>query len=106
MDLSQYSEDQLAQLKHQIESELEGRVEQKRKLAIDSILAAANDADISREDIIKALTGRSKGATGRKAPIKFRDPANADNTWSGRGRKPLWVVAYLDQGHSMESLAV
>ncbi len=106
MDLSQYNDDQLAQLKHQIESELENRAELKRKHVIDSILAAASEADISRDDIIKALGGRGKGSTGRKAPVKYRDPSDVNNTWSGRGRKPLWVVAYLEQGGSLESLAV
>lgn len=105
MDLTQYSDDQLAQLKHQIEAELVARAEFKRKQVIESIIAAANEADLSRDEIIKALGGKGK-ATTRKVAVKYRDPSNPDNTWSGRGRKPLWVVAYLENGGSIESLAV
>ena len=105
MDLNQYSDDQLAKLKHQIEEELVQRAEIKRQQVIENILAAANEANLSREEIIKALGGKGK-TTGRKVAIKYRDPSQPENTWSGRGRKPLWVVAYLDQGGSLESLAV
>ncbi|NHX27966.1 H-NS histone family protein, partial [Escherichia coli] len=47
------------------------------------------------------LTGASTPA----AP-KYRNPENPDQTWSGRGRKPLWVVAHLDSGKAMEDLEI
>ena len=35
--------------------------------------------------------------TGRKGKgsvaVKYRDPKNSDNTWTGRGRMPRWMVA-------------
>ncbi|WP_407644871.1 H-NS histone family protein [Candidatus Thiothrix anitrata] len=36
-------------------------------------------------------------------PAKYRNPANPEDTWSGRGRKPLWVVALLESGGSLDS---
>jgi DNA-binding protein H-NS len=42
----------------------------------------------------------------RAPAAKYRHPDNADLTWSGRGRKPLWFVAALDAGKSLEDLAV
>ena len=27
-----------------------------------------------------------------KVAIKYRNPKNPDETWTGRGRKPLWMV--------------
>lgn len=35
--------------------------------------------------------GRRKGSV---AP-KYRDPRNPANTWTGRGRTPLWMVAAI-----------
>ena len=32
-----------------------------------------------------------KGRKGTVAP-KYRNPKNPDETWTGRGRKPLWMV--------------
>jgi DNA-binding protein H-NS len=41
---------------------------------------------------IHELFGGGKGKRGKVA-IKYRDPDNAANTWTGRGRMPLWMVA-------------
>lgn len=44
---------------------------------------------------------------GRKpAAQTYRDPVDSDQTWSGRGRRPVWVQAHLDGGGSLESLLV
>lgn len=40
------------------------------------------------------------------SPVKYRHPANHDLTWSGKGRRPKWVDAYLANGGSMASLDV
>ena len=37
---------------------------------------------------------------------KYRDPANPQNTWGGKGRKPGWLQAYIDKGHDKEQYAV
>jgi len=33
-----------------------------------------------------------------KGEPRHRDPANPFNTWSGRGKRPDWLGAYLDLG--------
>lgn len=38
----------------------------------------------------------------RETVIKYRDPDNTDNTWSGRGRPPQWLQEKLDQGLALE----
>lgn len=38
--------------------------------------------------------------------VKYRDPANMDNTWSGKGRVPRWLQAYLDAGQQKEAFLV
>ena len=35
--------------------------------------------------------------------IKYR---HGDNTWTGRGRQPLWVVDYLSNGGKIDELKV
>ena len=34
----------------------------------------------------------------RSARVKYCDPENAENTWTGKGRPPKWMQAKLDQG--------
>jgi DNA-binding protein H-NS len=53
-------------------------------------------ADMAKEhgfDMRELFDGRmGKGKRGKVA-IKYRDPSNAANTWTGRGRMPRWMVA-------------
>lgn len=105
MDLSQYSDDQLAQLQVQISNELESRSAKRRKAIVDEIRQKAVAAGLTEEDIIKAVRGLG-GAKRKPVAIKYRDPSNAENTWTGRGRKPKWIEAKLAAGVSLESLAV
>jgi DNA-binding protein H-NS len=45
---------------------------------------------------IHELSGR-RGRRGTVAP-KYRDPKNAQNTWTGRGRMPRWMAAATKGG--------
>lgn len=49
--------------------------------------------------------GRPVGSVSRKpVPIRYRD--DEGNTWTGRGKQPNWLRAYLDAGHSIEEFRV
>ena len=50
------------------------------------------------------LMGGKKGSTkGSKVAAKYRNPKDASQTWAGRGRQPLWLVATLKKGQKLES---
>ncbi|MDW2982840.1 H-NS histone family protein [Rhodanobacter sp. KK11] len=58
-------------------------------------------------DVYPARGG--KGAKGPKSVVapKYRNPANAAQTWSGRGKRPLWFVQALKKrGTTAESLLI
>jgi DNA-binding protein H-NS len=42
----------------------------------------------------------------RPVPIKFRHPDQKELTWSGRGKTPTWINAWLKQGRVLAELAV
>jgi DNA-binding protein H-NS len=48
---------------------------------------------------------KSKGGRGIVAP-KYRNPADPSQTWSGRGRQPVWLVAHLANGGTVDSVAI
>jgi DNA-binding protein H-NS len=52
---------------------------------------------------IDELFGTGKG---EKAKVKFHNPANPDQTWSGRGKRPNWFKEALASGKSKEDLAL
>ncbi len=55
---------------------------------------------------IDELFGGAKKAGKGKAAAKYRNPDNARETWSGRGRKPRWFEAAVKSGKSESSLLV
>lgn len=54
--------------------------------------------------------GRRKAAkpagTGRKVAPKYRNPNDATQTWTGRGKAPLWFGALIESGKTREDLLI
>ena len=46
---------------------------------------------------IRDLFGKGRKGKG-SVPPKYRDPKNPENTWTGRGRMPRWMVAATKGG--------
>ena len=75
------------------------------------IVSMAKDAGLTAADIAKAMSsgkpaktakaakGAKKGAlAGKKVAPKYRNPANPEQTWTGRGVSPAWVQALKTAG--------
>jgi DNA-binding protein H-NS len=41
-----------------------------------------------------------------KVPVKYRNPENSTETWTGRGRQPKWLAAALKKGAKLEDFAL
>ena len=50
-----------------------------------------------RSTVSTSMTCSGKGRKGTVA-VKYRDPKNPENTWTGRGRMPRWMVAATKGG--------
>lgn len=49
-----------------------------------------------------AAKGKGRG----KSVAKYANPDNRSETWTGRGRKPNWLLAKLKKGASAEDFAI
>jgi DNA-binding protein H-NS len=78
---------------------------EKRKKA--ETLADFKDLAQSMGFSLEKLLGETKGKKA-KAPIvpRYADPANPNNTWSGRGLKRKWLAAALKSGASIKDFAL
>jgi len=59
------------------------------------VIAMVEDAGFKVQD----LFGKGRKGKGSVA-VKYRDPQNAENTWTGRGRMPRWMVAATKGGRA------
>ena len=48
----------------------------------------------------------TKGYKLGKVQPKYRNPANNEETWAGRGKPPRWLANYLDQGRTIEEFLI
>jgi DNA-binding protein H-NS len=53
-----------------------------------------------------AHKGRKGPAKGNKALVRYRDPDNPANTWSGRGKPTKWLAELIDAGKDKEDYRV
>lgn len=71
---------------------------------MDALLASSG---LTLDEVYPRRGG--KGAKGPKAAVapKYRNPDNAAQTWSGRGKRPLWFVEALKKrGVTAENLLI
>ena len=47
-----------------------------------------------------------RGGKGRNVSAKYANPDDPSQTWSGRGRKPNWLLAKLKKGASADDFAI
>lgn len=105
MDLSNLSLADLRQLQQDIKNEIVKREHAEIETARAQILEIAKNVGVPLEQLLDRK-GSNKGGSKGKAPIQFRDPANASNVWSGRGRQPKWVKDWVESGQPLDELRV
>jgi DNA-binding protein H-NS len=104
MDLSNLSPSELRQLQEQIKRELKQREGLDKQKAREQIFAIAQKAGMPLKDLLVGFPGtRNKGG---KVEARYRNPANAAELWTGRGRQPKWVKAWVDGGKSIDGLRI
>lgn len=109
-DLSGYNLSELKGLWSDVEKAIKEREQEEVKKAREQIQAIAQSVGIPVEELLAGAgskgAGKAKSATGAKVEPQYRNPANSSETWTGRGRKPTWVVNTIENGGKLEDLRI
>ena len=62
----------------------------------------AKQYGVTLEEVMEATTSPRKGPL----PPKFRNPEIPQETWTGRGRNPKWLVEALATGKTIEDFRI
>ena len=92
---------QLKDLQQRVEAALVERKAEEARDVKEKMHALAEKSGFS----LAELFGARRGKRG-PAAIKYRNPKDTSQTWTGRGRKPNWLVAALKKGAKTESFSV
>ncbi|MGQ7848672.1 H-NS histone family protein [Granulosicoccus sp. 3-233] len=115
--------DKLRKEKAKIEKAISLQEAKDRKVAMAKVVAIARDSGIDLAELVSgtarkarasvsttkttAVRKKKKVAAKRgKVPPKYRNPADADQTWTGRGKQPVWVREHLESGGTLESITI
>ena len=100
-DLVAMAKDVLEKLKTQVEKALKSVDARRRAEAKKAAETAAKEFGFNLDELIGA-----GGPKATKGAPKYAHPQDASQTWTGRGRKPKWVVDWLASGKALDDLAI
>ena len=78
---------ELGELRNRIDRMMVEKRNEARDEVRRNVTAMLKDHGLSIGDLF------GKGRKGGAVAVKYRDPKNPENTWTGRGRMPRWLVA-------------
>lgn len=101
IDMSTMSRKELLQLQKDVAKALEKAELRAIKDARIAAEKAAAEFGFSLNEITDApAKKKTVGAA------KYRNPNNADETWTGRGRKPHWMIEAIAKGVDLSELEI
>lgn len=103
-ELENLSLKELRQLQKDVDSAIAEFKDREKRKALAEVEAFARERGLNPSDLAELMSGRkARKSTG--VP-KYANPADPSQTWTGRGRKPGWVIDALAAGKSMDSMAI
>jgi DNA-binding protein H-NS len=85
------------------------KLERAEKPGIKQLRAVLKKFRLGLADVRIALTDHRGGGSklkGQRVKPKYRNPDNRSETWTGRGRMPLWLVALVKRGKKRDDFLI
>ncbi|KAA8732348.1 H-NS histone family protein [Acinetobacter qingfengensis] len=97
---------QLQELTQKAQELIELKKREKVDDAYQQLLTIAEDVGLSLQELIEYGQQSHKPTTKRSVAPRYRNPADVNQTWTGRGKQPRWVVEALNSGKTLEDLLI
>ena len=81
----------------------------RQREAIAAARRAVKALGFSLEEVVSFQPEEDLRRAFRRRPrpgVMFRNPENPQETWSGRGRRPAWLIQQLEAGKSQDDLRI
>ena len=105
MNIKELETAAITQLINELQSELKSRIKKEKEKFLNTIKDKADLFGVSVEDLMIEASQSKKRKTG-KVQSKYQNPDNQAETWTGRGRKPNWLVAQLKNGKQLGNMLI
>ena len=102
LDLNTLSLKELKDLQSQVSKAISGYEDRRKREALAELDEKAKAMGFSLAELMGITAGRKRSPS----MAKYANPANAADTWSGRGRKPRWFSEALAKGKKPDDMAI
>lgn len=106
----------LRRTQSKVEAEIRRRSDSARRELLKKVQKMTAQEGLTLDDLLPGSTpakpaakrGKAKTAAKKSTPgaFKYRHPENSDIGWSGRGRKPQWIIDWLAQNKPLADLEI
>lgn len=103
-DLNEMSRKQLEKLIKDAEAALKTVAQREKREARKAAEKAAAEFGFTLDQLTGG-EGKKRGAKASGAP-KYRNPADEAQTWTGKGRQPVWFKDAIAAGTAAEDMAI
>ena len=105
-DISNLSVEELRKLTAQAEALIESKKDQAIEDAYNQIMSIADAVGFSVDEVLAFGKQKRKKTTRKVVEPRYRNKNNPEETWTGRGKQPRWLVAELAKGAKLESFLI
>lgn len=99
------SESELSDVIESAQKALKEKQEGKRKEVLAQIKELGDSIGVAVE--ISEISARPRtGRRGGKVPVKYQNPNNLSQQWTGRGIKPKWLQGLVEQGRDIKEFEI
>src|SRR5690606_23745436 len=99
----------LVEIKH-IQAEAESLIALKKDQDIEDdyqqILAVDEKVGMTVEQLLEFGASKRKKSSRKSVEPRYRSKSNPDDTWTGRGKQPRWLVAELEKGAKLDDFLI
>lgn len=96
----------LLELQTSLTAEISDKQNQARASFVDEMRQLAASRGLQLSEFVDIKRGKVARTRGGSSEIKYRDPDNPANVWSGRGRLARWLQEKVDAGRNKEDFRV
>jgi len=121
VELSQLSLDELQDLSKRLEKELKTKQilekkannredRERRRAVMKQVRELISAHNFKMDELLTPRPKRAARGEGRRAmsksPAKYRNPENPQQTWTGKGRKPGWLLTAIQKGTPLDAMII
>lgn len=105
VDLDTMDRKGLERLRKDVDRALDKLADRERKAALAAAEKAAAEHGYKLSELTSNGDGKSRKGASKGVP-KYRNPDDANQTWTGKGRRPRWIVEAEAAGRPLSDFEI